>query len=54
MSSAEFGSNKPGLVAADSQRQGKRPTQEDRTLMAPNLAAILTGKVRLRRTRASY
>ena len=34
-----------GLVAAASQRQGKRPTQEDRVRMAPDLALALMGKV---------
>lgn len=35
-----------GLVAAASQRQGKRPSQEDRTTVAADLAVALTGKVR--------
>eukprot|EP00903_Cladosiphon_okamuranus_P018574 g17097.t1 len=34
-----------GLVAAASQRQGKRPSQEDRTTVAADLAVALTGKV---------
>ncbi|CAN0422573.1 unnamed protein product [Ascophyllum nodosum] len=34
-----------GLVAAASQRQGKRPTQEDRVRMAPDLALALMSKV---------
>lgn len=34
-----------GLVAAASQRQGKRPSQEDRTTVAADLAVALTEKV---------
>lgn len=34
-----------GLVAAASQRQGKRPSQEDRTTVAADLAVALTEQV---------
>lgn len=34
-----------GLVVAASQRQGKRPSQEDRAMVAPDLVAALAGKV---------
>ncbi|CAM9521527.1 unnamed protein product, partial [Sphacelaria rigidula] len=45
-SSLPGGSNaRLGLVAAASQRQGKRPSQEDRLQSAAELAAALMGKV---------